>query len=69
MFKHRKFPGKDNITEKKGLVCKICDRKFFMFATFSQYREKMEAQQEILSENEAIVEKKNQEYLAEKQNI
>ena len=40
-----------------------------MFATFSQYREKMEAQQEILSENEAIVEKKNQEYLAEKQNI
>ena len=62
MYKQRAYQGQ-NSNGRKGLVCKICDRKFFMFATFSEYRGKMEAQQKLLNENELIANEKNQEYL------
>ena len=37
---------------KMGKVCKICDRKFFMWSTYNMYQDQMENQQTALLENQ-----------------
>ena len=49
-----------------GKCCKICDRKFFVWATYSKYMDAMDQQQRILQENQQLAIKKSNQYRHDK---
>ena len=57
MHKLSPFPIVKNFkakSRKKGPICKICDRKLFMYNTFREYAVEGEQQEALLKNNNEI---------------
>jgi len=50
IHKERRFPYSPD--GSKGSVCKICDRKFFMFESYREYAAEIEEQDAVIQENQ-----------------
>lgn len=67
MHKKRNFAQAENETISKGLACKICDRKFFMWAHYARFKEANEEQDNTLRDKQDLLSCQQNKYNIAKQ--